>query len=97
MYALVEIKGKQYKAAKGDVLRVDRIRSEKGSAVEFDSVLLARGEGSVKIGSPYVEGAKIMATVEDQVKGDKIHVINSSAEKDTEEGQVTDNHTPLSG
>lgn len=52
MYAMVEIKGKQYKAEKGAVLKVDKIDGEKGDAVDFDSVLLLNNDGSVKIGTP---------------------------------------------
>jgi large subunit ribosomal protein L21 len=81
MYALVEIKGKQYKATKGAVLKVDKIGSEKGGALEFDSILMTSEEGAVKIGSPYVAGVKIKATVEDQVKGDKIFVVKFKRRK----------------
>ncbi len=44
MYALVEFKGKQYKAEKGALLKVDRIDAEKGSPVDIETVLLVSGE-----------------------------------------------------
>lgn len=70
MYALVEILGKQYKAQKGDLLMIDKMEAEANSAVEFDNVLMLGGE-SVKVGTPYVSGAKVKATVKEFVKGEK--------------------------
>ena len=74
MYAMVEIKGNQYKAEKGSLLRVDRVASEKGDVVEFDSVLLFRDDENLKIGEPYVAGARVKAVVEDHVRDDKVIV-----------------------
>src|SRR6056297_4199206 len=74
MYAMVEIKGNQYKAEKGELLTVDVVASEKGDVVEFDSVLLLRDDKNLKIGEPYIAGAKVKAVVEDHVRGDKVIV-----------------------
>lgn len=63
MYALVEFKGKQYKAEKGALLKVDRIEADEGSALDIDTVLLIGGE-KVAVGAPYVKGAKVSAVVE---------------------------------
>jgi large subunit ribosomal protein L21 len=73
MYAIVEFKGKQYKAEKGAVLKVDKIEALQGSSVEFDSVILVSGE-TVKVGSPYVPGVKVSAVVEAHEKAQKIIV-----------------------
>ncbi len=74
MYALVEILGKQYKAQEGATLKVDKIDMESGKELEFDTVVaIADGENSV-FGTPYVEGAKVVATLGDIVKGTKIKV-----------------------
>jgi large subunit ribosomal protein L21 len=81
MYAVVEISGKQYRAEKGDVLKVDRIEAEKGAALSLDKVLLLSGD-SVKVGAPYVSGAAVKATVQDEVKGDKIIVFKYKPKKD---------------
>ncbi|MBT3275333.1 MAG: 50S ribosomal protein L21 [Spirochaetales bacterium] len=72
MYALVEIRGKQYKAEKGTVLKIDRLAEVKGETIDFDSVLLLRNEGELKVGTPYVEGASVKTTVEDHGKDKKI-------------------------
>ena len=81
MYALVEIKGKQYKAEKGTLLRVDKIDAEEGSALEFDSVLMISGEGDVKVGAPYVDGASVKAKVEEHTKGKKIRIFRYKRRK----------------
>ncbi len=72
MYALVEILGKQYKVEQGSVLKVDHIQKDKGSAVEFPSVLMISDGEKVKIGNPYISGALIKAVVEDHMRGRKV-------------------------
>ncbi|MDY4888582.1 MAG: 50S ribosomal protein L21 [Sphaerochaetaceae bacterium] len=74
MYALVEILGKQYKAEVGSTIQVDRIDKAAGEAVEFTTVLAVVDGENVKFGAPYVEGAKVVASLEEEVKGDKIRV-----------------------
>ena len=84
MYALIEFKGKQYKAEKGVRLQVDRIAQEVGSAVEIDQVLLlsSGGDGPVTLGAPYVPGAKVSATLVAHEKGKKIIVFKYKPKKD---------------
>jgi large subunit ribosomal protein L21 len=81
MYALIEFKGKQYKAEKGAVLKVDRIDAEPGSAVDIDSVLLLSGD-TVTVGAPYIQGVKVSATVESHKKDKKIIVFKYKPKKD---------------
>jgi len=81
MYALVEFKGKQYKAEKGALLKVDLVDAEPGTAINIDTVLLVSGD-TVKVGTPYVSGAKVSATVESHGKDDKIIVFKYKPKKD---------------
>jgi large subunit ribosomal protein L21 len=81
MYALVEFKGKQYKAETGALLKVDKIDAEPGTALDIDTVLLVSGD-TVMVGSPYVQGAKVSATVESHGKDDKIIVFKYKPKKD---------------
>ena len=81
MYAIVEFKGKQYKAEKGAVLKVDKIEATPGSPVDIDSVVLVSGE-TVKVGSPYVPGVKVSAIVEGHEKAKKIIVFKYMPKKD---------------
>ena len=81
MYALMEFKGKQYKAEKGALLQVDKIDADPGTAVDIDSVLLVSGD-TVVVGSPYVQGARVQAVVEEHKKADKIIVFKYKPKKD---------------
>ncbi len=81
MYALVEIKGKQYKAEKGAVLKVDKLNEEIGASVEFDSVVLTSDGDKVNVGQPYVKGAKVKAVVEDLKKDKKVMVVKFKRRK----------------
>ena len=82
MYALVEYKGKQYKAEKGSLLQVDKIDAEKGSKIDIDSVLLVSDGENVKVGAPYVQGAKVQVVVEDSFKDKKVLVLKYKSKKD---------------
>ncbi|MDR0644627.1 MAG: 50S ribosomal protein L21 [Treponema sp.] len=81
MYALVEIKGKQYKAEKDTLLKVDLLDVEPGSTLNIDSVLLLSGD-TMSVGAPYVAGAYVTATVESHEKDKKIIVFKYKPKKD---------------
>jgi large subunit ribosomal protein L21 len=75
MYAIVATGGKQYRVQEGEKLRVEKLTAEAGETVELDQVLLV-GEGEdVKVGAPYVEGAKVTATVAEHGRLDKVKII----------------------
>ncbi len=75
MYAVFKTGGKQYRAAKGDKLKIEKLDVAEGGDVEFDDVLLV-GEGeSVTIGTPLVSGGKVKAKVLLQAKDKKVDVI----------------------
>ena len=75
MYAVFRSGGKQYRAAKGDVLRLEKIDGDEGATVKFDEVLLV-GEGSdIKVGSPTVSGSTVSAKVVRQGKSRKVPVV----------------------
>ncbi|MBR5965828.1 MAG: 50S ribosomal protein L21 [Treponema sp.] len=82
MYALVEYKGKQYKAEKGALLQVDKIDAEKGAKIDIDSVLLVSDGDNIKVGAPYVGGAKVKVTVEDSFRDKKVLVFKYKSKKD---------------
>jgi len=75
MYAVVRSGGKQYRASKGDKLRLERLPAEEGSSVEFDEVLLIGAGGELSVGKPLVDGGKVEAKVLAQGKGRKIGVV----------------------
>lgn len=74
MYAVVETGGKQYKVMPGQTVDVEKLPAEAGQTVELDRVLLISEDDKVAVGNPTVEGAKVVATVVAQIKGDKIIV-----------------------
>ncbi|GHU48569.1 50S ribosomal protein L21 [Spirochaetia bacterium] len=84
MYALIEFMGKQYKAEKDALIQVDRIDAEVGTGIDIDSVLLfaEEGENAVRVGAPYVQGAKVSAVLESHGKGKKIIVFKYKPKKD---------------
>jgi len=74
VYAVVETGGKQYKVAVGDTVDVERMPVSAGETVELDRVLLVADGDRVMVGQPLVEGARVRATVLDEVKGKKVIV-----------------------
>lgn len=75
MYAIVATGGKQYRVKEGEKLRIEKLSAETGDTVELDKVLLV-GEGEdIKVGAPYLEGAKVTATVSAVGRGDKVKII----------------------
>ncbi len=81
MYAIVDIAGQQFKVEKGKKIFVNRLEGEKGSSMDFEKVLLTDDGGAVKVGTPYVEGVKVKATVLDHVKADKVLVFKKKRRK----------------
>ena len=84
MYAIVEINGQQFKAEQGKKLFDHHIKdAQEGQTVEFNKVLLVDKEGSVQVGAPAVEGAKVVCEVVNPlVKGDKVIVFKMKRRKD---------------
>jgi large subunit ribosomal protein L21 len=80
-YAIVASGGKQYVAREGQSLEVDRLGQTSGQTVEFSEVLLAVDGVQVMVGAPAVAGAKVMGTVQGEVRGDKIIVFRYQPKK----------------
>ncbi|MBO5077210.1 MAG: 50S ribosomal protein L21 [Clostridia bacterium] len=81
MYAVVATGGKQYKVEEGDFVFVEKIEGEVDDVVTLDKVLLASVNDEVKVGAPYVEGAKVEAKIVKQGKGEKVRIIKHKAKK----------------
>jgi large subunit ribosomal protein L21 len=81
MYAIIKTGGKQYKAEANDTLIVEKLEGEAGTAVELSEVLAVCKDGKVTLGSPFVKGAKVKATIVRQGKGPKIEAFNYKAKK----------------
>ncbi len=72
MYAIIETGGKQYRVEPGITLSIEKIEAEPGTTIEISDVLMVRTDEGVRLGSPRVEGAKVIAEVVKQTKGPKI-------------------------
>lgn len=77
MFALIKTGGKQYVVAPDKLLKIEKLSGEVGSEIAFDKVmLLAEADGStVTIGQPFIEGAKVTATITKQGRDKKVRVI----------------------
>jgi len=75
MYAVIKTGGKQYRVTEGQTLKVEKLEVEEGASVEFDTVLMVADGDQIQIGAPYLEGAKVTATVKSQGRGPKIRIV----------------------
>ena len=80
MYAVVQTGGKQLRVAPGDVVRVELLEGSPGDQITLDRVLLVGGD-EIKVGTPQVEGAKVVATIQGEIKGPKLSVFKKKRRK----------------
>ena len=81
MYAIFKALGKQFRAEKGQTLRLPLMDREPGDKVTFDEVLLSSDCDTIKAGAPFVKGASVEAEVLGQVKGDKLYIFKFKRRK----------------
>jgi len=81
MYAVFSTGGKQYRAAQGDVLRVEKLNADEGATIEIDQVLMVGQGDDVRIGTPVVEGGKVTAEVVGHGRGKKIRILKFKRRK----------------
>lgn len=81
MYAIVKTGGKQYRAQKEEILIVEKIEGDAGTTIELSEVVMVCADGKVKLGSPFVTGAKVKAEIVRQGKGPKINGFNYKPKK----------------
>ena len=74
MYAVIATGGKQYRVSEGDVIFVEKLAGEVDDALVFTDVLTVVQDGEVKVGAPFVEGAKVTGKLLKQGKDKKILV-----------------------
>jgi len=75
MYAVISTGGKQYKLSQGDVCRVEKLDAEEGASVEIDKVLMVADGDNINIGTPYVDGGKVTATVKSHGRANKVEIM----------------------
>ena len=72
MYAVLATGGKQYRVVPGDKLEVEKLTCEVGQPIVFDQVLLVNQDGQVRVGTPTVSGASVVADVLEHKRGEKV-------------------------
>jgi len=82
MYAVFATGGKQYRAAVGDVVRVEKLEGQVGDTITLEEVLLVGGEAGVKVGNPKVAGARLACEIVGQGRHRKIIVFKHKRRKD---------------
>ncbi|PLY15434.1 MAG: 50S ribosomal protein L21 [Sedimenticola sp.] len=75
MYAVIQTGGKQYRVSEGDTLKVEKLGADEGASVELDKVLMVANGDDIKVGTPYVDGGKVTATVKSHGRGNKVNII----------------------
>ena len=80
MYAVVRTGGKQLRVEPGDRVPVELLDGAPGDRVELDDVLLISGD-SLRIGTPRIDGAKVVATIEGETSGPKLRIFKHKRRK----------------
>lgn len=75
MYAVIKTGGKQYRVENGVSLKIEKLVAEAGATVGFDQVLLVSSDAGIKVGTPYVAGGVVTATVKSHGRHDKIKIV----------------------
>lgn len=75
MYAVIKTGGKQYRVAEGDTLRVEKIEADAGVAISLDRVLMVADGDNISVGTPFIDGATVTATVQAHGRGDKVRIV----------------------
>ena len=82
VYAIIKAGGRQFKVAQDDVIAMDKLAAPEGEEIVLDQVLLVSDDKDVKIGAPYVPGAKVVGEVVRHYKGRKIRGFTYKPKKD---------------
>ena len=81
MYAVLQTGGKQYRIVEGQTLKIEKLPVDVDATVDFDKVLCVADGDDVKLGTPYVDGAKVTAKVLEQGRHKKINIIKFKRRK----------------
>ena len=81
-YAVIKTGGKQHKVEEGEIISVEKLNAGEGDKVEFEEVLAIKLEGKLQVGSPVIDGAKVIATVVSQEKDKKVVIIKMRRRQD---------------
>lgn len=81
MYAIIETGGKQQRVSQGDIISVEKITGNPGTSVEFDKVLAVGNGENMSVGKPYVQNAKVVASIIAQERARKVMIFKKKRRK----------------
>ena len=81
-YAVIETGGKQHKVEEGEIITIEKLDLDEGEKVEFSDVLAVKNNDKLEVGTPFLEGAKVIGTVLSQEKDKKIVIIKMRRRQD---------------
>jgi len=81
MFAVVRTGGKQVRVEPGMAVRVEKLPGAVGDTLELGEVLLVGGDGEPRIGTPLVDGARVVTTIRAQGRGPKLRVFKMKRRK----------------
>ncbi|KJR42038.1 Ribosomal protein L21 [Candidatus Magnetoovum chiemensis] len=81
MFAIIETGSKQYRVSNEHTVKVEKLNTKEGETVIIDKVLVISNESGLKIGTPYIEGAKVSATVLSTSKDKKRYIFKIKPRK----------------
>ena len=81
MYAVIKTGGKQYKVSEGETLKIEKLNADAGSSIDLNQVLMVADGDDVKIGTPFLDGGKVSATIESHGRHKKIRIIKFKRRK----------------
>jgi len=81
MFAVIRTGGKQARVTPGDSIRIEKLEGAVGDTIELSEVLLVGDEGAPRVGTPLVEGAKVVGTITAQDRAEKITVFKMKRRK----------------
>jgi large subunit ribosomal protein L21 len=87
MYAIIKSGGKQYRVKAGEQLRVEALSADVGASISLEEVLLVGAGDEVKVGAPFVSGAKVKATVVSHGRGEKLKIFKLRRRKHYQKSQ----------
>jgi large subunit ribosomal protein L21 len=81
MYAVIKTGGKQYRVAKGETLKIEKLKADEGASIDFNDVLMIADGDQITLGNPLIDGSKVTATVKSHGRAKKIEIIKFKRRK----------------
>jgi large subunit ribosomal protein L21 len=81
MYAVIKSGGKQHRVSEGDTFAVEKISGNRGDEVSFNEILMVARDKEIKVGTPFLEGVKVVGEIVEQAKSRKINVFKMKRRK----------------